>query len=37
MSYYVALFISVCILLWFVGGDPDRAPGPVRTILLDTL
>jgi hypothetical protein len=37
MSYYVALFISVCILLWFVRGDPDRAPGPVRTILLYTL
>jgi hypothetical protein len=37
MSYYVAFFISACILLWFVRGDPDRAPGPVRTILLYTL
>jgi hypothetical protein len=37
MSYYAALFILVLVLLWFVRGDPDRAPGPVRTILLYTL
>jgi len=37
MSFYAALFILLCILFWFVRGDPDRRPGPVRTILLYTL
>jgi len=37
MSYYAVSFILVCILFWFVRGDRDRKPGPVRTILLYTV